>query len=350
MKVSALEINMPFLCRLGWHKPKPVARWNCGYYFTTCARCDRNLVRTAYGRWHVPHGYRVVWQAHPPANAVSAALVRNGAAAGPVRGTELPIQEVLRHIQNGDPAVEQQVADPGLESEGADLGELPDVIGAGRTEGESEPADGAELTEPDRLITTVPARRIPDFMDEPTGPSAWESPSRAYLRRRAPAGHDRGGDFEEDDRGPGPFGRLSARFTSTFGRARGARAEPFHDRGAPAGVAPGWRLELILAVPVIAVLLGLVLKDAWKDGRAASTNESVAQRALISPGAGQPAFVTASLLRCRSAPAREAESLKVLMRGDVVRLLARDGEWVSLVHEGGQCWALIRYFSLDRPI
>jgi len=39
-----------------------------------------------------------------------------------------------------------------------------------------------------------------------------------------------------------------------------------------------------------------------------------------------------------------------MMRGDVVRLLARDGEWVSLVYEGGQCWALFRYFSLDQPI
>ena len=137
---------------------------------------------------------------------------------------------------------------------------------------------------------------------------------------------------------------------SLFERARSARAEPIHDGDAPAGVAPGWRLALILAIPVIAVLLALVLKDAWEDGRAAGTNESVAQGTQVSPGTGQPAFVTASLLNCRSAPAREAESLKVLMRGDFVRLLARDGEWVSLVYEGGQCWALVRYFSLDQPI
>ena len=111
--MGALDTEMPFLCRLGWHQPKPVARWNCGYYFTTCARCDQDLVRTAYGRWHVPHGYRVVWQAQPPANAVSAALVRDRAAAGPAGGTELPIQEVLRHIQNGTPAGGEQATDPG---------------------------------------------------------------------------------------------------------------------------------------------------------------------------------------------------------------------------------------------
>jgi hypothetical protein len=350
MKVGAPEINMPFLCRLGWHQPKPVARWNCGYYFTTCARCDQDLVRTAYGRWHVPQGYRVVWQVQPPANAVSAALVRDGAVADSVGGRELPIQEVLRHIQNGDPAVEERAADPGLEGEDSEVDGLPDAPGAGRTEDESEPAGEATLTGQHRLIATVPARRIPDFMDESTGTSAWESPSRAYLRRSAAPGHDGGGDVEEEDRGPGRLRRLSAGFMSLLGRARGARGEPFHDRDAPAGVATGWRLALLLAVPVIAVLLALVLKGAWEDGRVVGTNKSVAQDAQISPGAGQPAFVTASLLNCRSAPAREAESLKILMRGDVVRLLARDGEWVSVVYEGGQCWALVRYFSLDQPI
>ena len=182
---------MPFLCRLGWHQPKPVARWNCGYYFTTCARCDQDLVRTAYGRWHVPYGYRVVWQVQPPANAVSAALVRDRAAAGPAGAAELPIQEVLRHIQNGTPAVEEQVADPAAAGEDREVDGPPDAPGANGTEDESEPAGEATFTEQDRLITTVPARRIPDFMDKSTGPSAWESPSRAYLRRPAPAGDDR---------------------------------------------------------------------------------------------------------------------------------------------------------------
>ena len=364
MKVDALEINLPFLCQLGWHKPKPLARWNCGYYFTICDRCGQDLVRTGYGRWHVPHGYRVVWQAQAPANAGSAALVRDGAAAGPAGGTELPIQEVLQHIQNGAPAAEEQTADPGVEGGDHDVGGPPDPPGAGPTADESAPAGEAALTEQNPLITTVPARRIPDFMDDWAGVGLGPAPSAAYLGRPAPAGQGQGEDFEED-RGPGPFRRLSARLMSLFwrlnmslfarlkslfGRLRSARAEPFHDRGAPAGVAPGWRLAVIVAIPIIAVLLALVVKDAWEDGRAAATNRSAAQGAQIRRGAGQPAFVTASLLNCRSAPARQAQSLKVLLRGDIVRLLARDGEWVSLVYEGGQCWALVRYFSLDRPI
>jgi hypothetical protein len=187
-------------------------------------------------------------------------------------------------------------------------------------------------------------------MDESTAASAWESPSRVYLRRPAPAGQDGGGELEQEYRGPGPFRRLSARLVSLAGRARGTSAEPARGPDAPTGVAPGWRLGLILAVPIIAVLLVLVLKDAWPDGRAAGTNESMAQGAPIGPDAGQPAFVTASVLNCRSAPAREAESLKMLVRGEAVRLLARDGEWVSLAYEGGQCWALLRYFSLDEPV
>jgi hypothetical protein len=350
MKVGALETDKPFLCELGWHKPRPVARWNCGYYFTTCARCGEDLVRTAYGHWHVPHGYRVVWQPEPPANAVSAALVRDRAAAGPAGGTELPIEEVLRHIQNGPPPIDARPADPGVEGE-TPADARPDALGTGRTEDDSEPPQEAMPTARERSMATAPARRIPDFMDEATEASPWESPSRVYLRRRAPAGPVRG-DFAEEDRGPGPFRRLSARLVSLAGRegARGTSAEPAHGPDAPGGVAPGWRLALLLAIPIIAVLLVLVLKDAGQDGPAAGANESMARGAPVGPDAGQPAFVTASVLNCRSAPAREAESVRMLERGEAVRLLARDGEWVSLAYEGGQCWALLRYFSLDEPV
>ena len=104
-----------------------------------------------------------------------------------------PFRRFSGTFRMGHPAVEEQAADPGLEGEDREADGLPDALGAGRTEDESEPADEATPTEQDRSITTVPARRIPDFMDESTGASAWESPSRAYLRRPAPAGHDRVG-------------------------------------------------------------------------------------------------------------------------------------------------------------
>lgn len=49
------------LCRLGWHDPVPEGRWNGGYCFTNCHHCGRDMVRSAFGEWHVPKGFRVVW-------------------------------------------------------------------------------------------------------------------------------------------------------------------------------------------------------------------------------------------------------------------------------------------------
>lgn len=56
----------PLLCELGRHKTDALAVWNDGYYFSQCARCGQDLVRTAFGRWTVPRGFRVVWAAQPP--------------------------------------------------------------------------------------------------------------------------------------------------------------------------------------------------------------------------------------------------------------------------------------------
>ncbi|HEX9947577.1 MAG TPA: hypothetical protein VGA98_08560 [Allosphingosinicella sp.] len=66
---------MNLLCRLGRHRPRGIPRWNEGYYFATCERCGRDLVRTAFQRWHVPDGYRVVWSDRPPASRPEVALV-----------------------------------------------------------------------------------------------------------------------------------------------------------------------------------------------------------------------------------------------------------------------------------
>src|SRR3954470_4920923 len=66
---------MSLLCALGRHRAKPMARWNGGYYFSTCRNCGEPLVRTAFERWHtVPRGYRVVWSATPPPRVRTAAL------------------------------------------------------------------------------------------------------------------------------------------------------------------------------------------------------------------------------------------------------------------------------------
>jgi hypothetical protein len=313
---------MLLLCDLGWHRPEPVARWNSGYYFTRCARCGKDLVRTAYGRWHVPRGYRVVWQAQPPANAVSAELVQEPAACVPAGEIELPIQEVLRLLQNGD-----------LPSE--------------------EPAGVSTPEAPEELISrAVPAPVIPDFMDEATGVSAWESPTRAYLLRPARADRSPDADVErEADRDPRPHGRLRARLAGLFERDRGeAPPEPSGEGETPSRLSPNLRFGLIAAVSVMLVLIALLLWPGREESRIAETEYNAARGAEIRPSSGVQAFVTASLLNCRAAPALEGETVKVLTRGDPVLLLARDREWVSLVHEGGQCWALMRYFSAEQPI
>jgi hypothetical protein len=322
MGVGALDNDMPLFCELGWHRPEPVARWNNGYYFTRCTRCGQDLVRTAYGGWQVPYGYRVVWQAEPPANGVSAALVEEPAESVPAGGEELPIQEVLRHLQDEDSPAEA-------------------------------PADDIATAAQDEVIAkAVRAPRIPDFMDDAAAGNAWDSVSRADLARPGRAERDRDSDGGwDEDRGPGPFSRLKARFAGLFERDPGeAIAEPIDDGPAPAGLSQNMRLALIAAVPIILVLLVLVLWSGREGGRAARADDNSAQSAESSPDSGLPAFVTASALNCRAAPAREAESVAVMARGDPVSLLARDGDWVSLVHEGGQCWALVRYFSVEQPL
>jgi hypothetical protein len=95
---------MNIRCRAGFHRPSAGSRSNAGYRFSTCERCGRDLVRAATGRWRVPRGYRVVWKTR--AEAASQILLGatpgpGGKAAGATR-SELPIQEVLRLLQDYD--------------------------------------------------------------------------------------------------------------------------------------------------------------------------------------------------------------------------------------------------------
>jgi hypothetical protein len=59
--------------------PIASARWNDGYCFTSCSRCGRDMVRSAFGEWHVPKGFRVVWRPRPPGNLDAALNKRYGA-------------------------------------------------------------------------------------------------------------------------------------------------------------------------------------------------------------------------------------------------------------------------------
>ena len=89
------------LCNMGWHRVSADVRWNSGYYFSRCERCGRDLVRTIYGRWHVPRGYRVVWQKAAPAGPLPSSLDRR--APGRQRPSNLPIQHVLDQLKDVRP-------------------------------------------------------------------------------------------------------------------------------------------------------------------------------------------------------------------------------------------------------
>ena len=53
---------MSILCRLGWHEADRNEVYNSGYYFGSCARCRRDMIRFG-GAWQlVPAGHRVVWR------------------------------------------------------------------------------------------------------------------------------------------------------------------------------------------------------------------------------------------------------------------------------------------------
>jgi hypothetical protein len=299
---TGLTEATPFLCALGRHRPEPLARWNEGYYFTRCARCGRDLVRTAYGRWHPPKGYRVVWQKQAPANAASAALVREPCSHRAASMAELPIQEVIRHVQNGDRAG----AAPGGARSGTSHGSLDDL---------------------DSLATRAkPARVIGDFMNEATGDAAWESGSRRYAVQAAQQRATEDDRLAEIPDGASPEG--------------------------PASPSPGpWGVRPLpaFAIPLALVLIALAVWAGSEMGRQMPVEAPTPRRQPLVANASLSAFVSAEILNCRSAPALDAILVDVLRRGDPVRLLAREGEWVSLASAGGQCWTLARYVSFAPP-
>lgn len=91
--------TLPLLCALGRHRTDGLARWNAGYYFARCTRCRRDLVRTAFTRWQIPKGYRVVWQdEQASATPLSPEPPRQSASQGQV---EFPIREEARFVDAG---------------------------------------------------------------------------------------------------------------------------------------------------------------------------------------------------------------------------------------------------------
>ena len=71
---------MKLACLFGRHRARASAVRNQGLYFSRCAHCERDMVRSL-GRWRpVPKGFRVVWRS-ASADPIAANLPVPGLAA-----------------------------------------------------------------------------------------------------------------------------------------------------------------------------------------------------------------------------------------------------------------------------
>ena len=62
---------MSIKCRLAGHRPAQRQFYNSGYWFSACAQCGEDLVRTPRGRWHsAPAGHRIVWKSGRHAHSI----------------------------------------------------------------------------------------------------------------------------------------------------------------------------------------------------------------------------------------------------------------------------------------
>lgn len=331
--------RLPFLCELGWHTPGATPRWNNGYYFTPCARCGRDLIRTAFGKWHVPRGYRVVWQAERPSDTPSAALAPLPKQPDPSVAEENDLeQRIVRQVI-------QQLRDANLVA-----GETPLDPPALETLPPEEAVTALTIEEhPAAVVSPPPVRRssIPDFMDDQGSPS-FPSPGQGVTMDFA---HDGGlattyleDRDTSDEAGGGSALRMLRGWRDNAQRMHSARRT--HPRSSAARHMPPAML-VILTIVILSTAAWVVLGrnlSAFDDRRSQATE------AAMTPAQSLPVFVTASTLNCRSAPAREAGAVTILTRGTQVSAVARDREWVSLSYRGGQCWALGRYISVERPI
>lgn len=81
-----------------------------------------------------------------------------------------------------------------------------------------------------------------------------------------------------------------------------------------------------------------------------SISDRLARSAIAAPGTvPRQGYVTASLLNCRSIPANDGPTVRRLTRGAPVQVLGTDWGWVSIAHQGRQCWASATFISETKP-
>ncbi len=291
---------MPIICRLGFHRPAPMPRWNDGYYFTRCTRCRRDLVRTAFDNWHPPRGHRVVWREAPPPDRRSAAL-EPVAAGRPLQGPSgLPIDEVLQHLNHEGEGERGASARPQtLHQETGDMAATRERFWKQQF---------------DRIMSDDPSTWDAGQASDPVAPTQSDQ-----LRMSAVRGQD----------------AKSGAATSPVSRGR-----PSGRRLKQAIVPAAVTSILILAV------LGLAIADG-RGGNAPSPETPTRSNGVVGGGGGVTVYVSASLLDCRATPAEQAPALRVLPRGRQIEVISQDGTWFSVSHLGRSCWVQGRHLSLQ---
>ncbi|MBV9932141.1 MAG: hypothetical protein JO013_14525 [Alphaproteobacteria bacterium] len=61
---------MGLMCAIGCHEAAPREVYNCGYHFSRCRRCGRDMIRAGAAWSLVPQGHRVVWKAGRQSHSV----------------------------------------------------------------------------------------------------------------------------------------------------------------------------------------------------------------------------------------------------------------------------------------
>jgi hypothetical protein len=396
------------LCSLGRHRPRGIPRWNDGFYFATCERCGCDLVRTAFQRWHVPKGYRVVWSDRPPESRPEVALhpeenrpppeaqaepaqpLDRGAAsaifvpeplpdavsapAAPAPA-ELPVEAPAAPAEP-EAAYEQVPAEAVVPPAGPVNGRLPIQDVLAQLNAEDAAKRSREAAPPPEEAQARRQRTTWDFMDE--DPSKGDSatdlawgrvPALPAAPEAAPSSSPENDYVEASSR---RVGGLPERWRSVRSAVRNFWSGPAEPN-------PVLVIALALAVAVaVAVGLALFSTGPTSPGPTASSgsgagevgeasNPFAADATDISgsepemPRSREPmsdsdappgdrAYVAASLLSCREAPVLQARRVRNLARGQEVRVLGYEGDWASLAYRGGQCWARGDFISPVPPL
>jgi hypothetical protein len=61
---------MGLMCTIGCHEAAAREVYNCGYHFSRCRRCGRDMIRAGAAWSLVPEGHRVAWKAGRQSHSV----------------------------------------------------------------------------------------------------------------------------------------------------------------------------------------------------------------------------------------------------------------------------------------